>query len=60
MPASQSREYITFTYDPRSGPLGVDFVRQLEGYLRRLEERTEKLQDQCAALEARVTKLEHP
>jgi C4-type Zn-finger protein len=58
MPATRSTEYISFSYDPRSGPLGVDFIRQLEGYLRRLEERVETLQADNSALEARVKVLE--
>ncbi len=60
MAASVSKEYISFTYDPRSGPLGVDFIRQLEGYLRRIEQRVETLQTQVGALDARVVKLENP
>jgi hypothetical protein len=60
MPApTQSREFMTFSYDPRSGPPWmVDYTRTLEGFLNRLEQRIEKLQDVVAALEARVVTLE--
>ena len=63
MPATLSREHISFSYPPaqESTPdYALRFMAQLEQVLQRMEARIEVLQDTVAGLETRVTALENP
>lgn len=56
-----SREWITLEYHPQrelTPDTLRDLVRTIEGYLQRIEQRIEVLQDAMTALQARVAALE--